>query len=84
MIFCLGLLGMNVAQGMLGGVDPQTSYAQKNYDAAKYNLCVAEQTLANAKLSDYFHGFINLSDEDIIRLKNKKEDDCSLITDAFQ
>lgn len=67
---------LQVAQAMLGGKDPQTSYAQKAYDVAHYNLCVAEQALANAKLGDYFDGFGDLSDEDILRLKNKKENDC--------
>ena len=77
-IVSVGLLFTYVAQAMLGGKDPQTPPAEKVYQAAAYNLCVAEQALANAKLSDYFDGFIDLSDEDILRLKGKREQDCPL------
>lgn len=76
-IFAVGLMLAQVAMAMLGGKDPQTPYAEKTYQAASYNLCLAEQALSNAKLADYFDGFIDLSDEDIIRLKNKKESECS-------
>lgn len=73
---CAGLLVAQVAMAMLGGKSPQSPVAQKAFDAAAYNYCVAEQALANAKLGDYFDGFIELSDEDILRLKEKKENDC--------
>jgi len=76
-IFGLGLLGMQVAQGLFAGKTAQTEYAEKAYHVAVYNLCTSEQALANAKLSDYFDGFIKLSDEDILRLKTKRESDCS-------
>ncbi len=76
--FVTGLLLTYVAQGFFGNKEPQVSYAEKTYQSAVYNLCVAEQALANAKLSDYFDGFIDLSDEDILRLKSKRENDCPL------
>lgn len=76
-IFCVGLILTQVAMAMLGGKDPQTPYAEKAYQAASYNLCLAEQALSNAKLADYFDGFIQITDEDILRLKNKKESECS-------
>ena len=77
-IFVLGLLFTYIAQAMLGGKDPQVPYAENVYHSAVYNLCVAEQALANAKLADYFDGFMDLSDEDILRLKAKRENDCPL------
>lgn len=77
-VFCTGILLTHVAQAMLGGKTPQTSYAEKAYQAAAYNLCVAEQALANAKLGDFFDGFIDLSDDDVLRLKAKRENDCPL------
>jgi hypothetical protein len=77
MIFVGGLILAQATGAMMGGKSPQSPVAQKAFDAAAYSYCIAEQALANAKLGDYFDGFVDLSNEDILRLKEKKENECT-------
>jgi hypothetical protein len=81
-IFIVGMLGMQIATAMLGGKSNPVPIAQKNYDAATYTQCVAHSNLGSAKVNAYFDGFIDASDEDILRWKEAKEKDCTIA--AFQ
>jgi hypothetical protein len=69
------LLIWRVALG-LGGSDLLEPQAQKTYDIAKQTLCEAEKTLAHAKLTDYLHGYTELTEEDVARLNSKKNQEC--------
>jgi hypothetical protein len=76
LIFVGVLLISYVAQAMLGGADRLTPQAQKAYDSAQMTACETEKALAQAKLMDYLHGFIDLSEEDVVRLNKKKRMEC--------
>jgi len=56
----------------------QTPTAQKLFDNANYQKCLAEVNLVNAKIADYANGLIELTEEDIVRLHEKRNNDCPL------
>lgn len=76
--FIFSMLAYQVADGYLGGKSPQTPVAQEAYDGATYTQCLAHKALGNAKLGDYFDGFLNATDEEVLRWKEAREQDCSL------
>lgn len=57
----------------------QTPAARKLYDTANYQACLAEDNLINAKINDYANGLLELTNEDLIRLNEKRDRDCALV-----
>ena len=75
-IVCIGLIGMNVTQSFLGGRSPQSSIAQKAFNASGYTHCLNHAALGSAKMNDLVDGFIDGSDEDVLRWKSATQQDC--------
>jgi len=76
MLFFAGLLVTQIAMAMLGGKTPQSASAQEAYNATGYAHCVSHSALGGAKLNDCFDGFIQCSDEDVLRWKAAFEQNC--------
>jgi len=82
MIFIVSLCFISPILDVFAENVPEPMYPQAldQYNASVYNLCLSEKGLANAYWHDYTENFLDFepSDEDIIRWKNKRGQDCPL------
>jgi len=79
-LFLIGAIATALATD--GGPIEITSQAQTIYDSAKHTYCQAEKGLAQAKVMDYANSFIELNEDDLIRLHAKRDQDCAFIMEA--
>mgnify|MGYP001593622461 CR=1 FL=1 len=55
---------------------PLTPVAQKTYNSARQTFCLAEKTLASAKLLDHANNVLKLNPEDLAELARKRDQIC--------
>ena len=77
-IFLVAYFAVTVFAGDTSPI-AQTPTAQKLYNSIKHQECLAETNLVNAKINDYSNNLIELTTNDIIRLHEKRNNDCPLL-----
>jgi hypothetical protein len=58
--------------------------AEARYNQKVQEKCLAEKNLAHAKAQEWANNKLELSPDDLIRLNDKKEMDCAVITPVFK